>query len=227
MNRKATNRLRIALDELLPPVLRESFVFRFAVRRWLGSRYVIDFKEKAFAMSDAEFTGAYAALQGAYAKRSSDTTEAQMSWITEKVSPKQRVLEIGPGNGTLTRHLLSAGTDVCTLDLSPNADPLLRRFGSVGAAEKMPFSDKSFDVTIAAHVIEHVRSLTRTFLELQRVTRKTVLIVCPRQRFYRVTFDYHLHFFYSLAHLASFCPNGTATGNIVDNDLCLEWTLAD
>jgi hypothetical protein len=29
-----------------------------------------------------------------------------------------------------------------------------------------------------------------------RAPREKVLIVTPRQRFYRITFDYHLHFFY-------------------------------
>ena len=70
-------------------------------------------------------------------------------------------------------------------------------------------------------VLEHVRSLTLSFLELERVTRDRVLIVTPQQRFYRVSFDYHLHFFYSLDHLASHIHTATTEGQVIDGDLCL------
>ena len=95
----------------------------------------------------------------------------------------------------------------------------------IGLAERLPFQNKSFDTTIICMVLEHVRSLTVSFLELERVTRGRVLIVTPRQRFYRVTFDYHLHFFYSLQHLASHIHTGTTEGEVVDGDLCLCWRV--
>ena len=58
------------------------------------------------------------------------------------------------------------------------------------------------DVILLAHVIQHVPSSTKVFLELERVARRCVLIVAPEQRFFRWTFDYHLRFFDSVDHLA-------------------------
>jgi len=81
------------------------------------------------------------------------------------------------------------------------------------------------DVIVLAHVIEHVQSLTRAFLELERVARDRILIVTPKQRFFRWTFDYHLHFFYSVDHLASHVHRGKATGVEVDNDICMVWDV--
>jgi ubiquinone/menaquinone biosynthesis C-methylase UbiE len=174
-------------------------------------------------MSDQEFSAAYAALGGAYAERSSDTTEAQEDWIVANLGERPlNVLEIGPGNGSMTPRLRQGGHDVLVLDLYP-----LKGEGHyvTGTIENIPLPDKSVDVVVAAHVIEHARSLTSAFLELERVSRKHVLIVTPQQRYYRWTFDYHLHFFYSVDHLASHTHRGQARGCTVDGDLCLRWDV--
>jgi ubiquinone/menaquinone biosynthesis C-methylase UbiE len=174
-------------------------------------------------MSDEEFAAAYAALGGMYSRRPSDTTMLQVAWVLENVGREPvKLLEIGPGTGAMTRLLREAGHDVWVLDIHPveGKDRYLR-----GAIEDIPLPDKSVDVVVAAHVIEHARSLTKAFLELERVGRNRVLIVAPKQRFYRWTFDYHLHFFYSTDHLASHAHRGRADGREIDGDLCVRWEL--
>jgi SAM-dependent methyltransferase len=223
LNRRTTNAVRVFLDQWLPPVIRESPPFAWAVKRWLGPNAFPDFKYRAFRMSDSEFSAAYAALRGAYAERSSDTTEAQADWILANLGEGSvKVLEIGPGNGFMTRRLRRTGHDVWVLDIHP---PKGEDRYVTGTVEKIPLPDKSVDIIVAAHVIEHARSLTSAFLELERVTRDHVLIVTPQQRFYRWTFDYHLHFFYSVDHLASHTHRGQARGCTVDSDLCLRWDV--
>jgi 2-polyprenyl-3-methyl-5-hydroxy-6-metoxy-1,4-benzoquinol methylase len=222
MNRRTTNAIRSVLDTCLPPIVRESRPFGWLTRIWLGRNGAVDFKYTAFRMNDRQFIDAYKALSGAYTDRGPDTTAAQASWLLQNIPDNSRVLEIGPGGRTLTRQLRAAGHQVITLDLDEKwATP--GEVCIVGIAERLPLADKSVDVVVLSHVIEHVRSLTTTFVELARVTRGAVLIVTPRQRFYRVTFDYHLHFFYSLDHLASHIPCGHADGAILDGDLCLKW----
>lgn len=103
------------------------------------------------------------------------------------------LLEIGPGNMAFTDRLIKQAYSVTTLDLHcSNSNSSARSV--IGLAERLPFQAKSFDTTIICMVVEHVRSLTLSFLELARVTRERVLIITPQQRFYKVTFDYHLHF---------------------------------
>ena len=222
MQRVVTNLVRQALDDWLPPVLRESVPFGWLAKAWLGPQSIPDFKYRAFRMSDQEFSRSCGAVTGLYAQRASDTTEQQARWILDRVQAVTRagkILEVGPGAGRMTRLLRELGHEVVTLDLTPSGD----HGAVVGVLERMPFAAGSFDLVVAAHVIEHVRSLTKACLELARVSSRPVLLVTPRQRFYRYTFDYHLHFFYSLDHLASFLPDGTAEGKVLDRDFCLEW----
>jgi hypothetical protein len=224
MKRELTNFIRTLLDEGLPPIVRERRPFAWIGKLWLGNGYLPDFKRRAYAMTDREYVAAYEAVGGIYGTRGADTTPRQMQWILDQIEPGGTVLEIGPGNMELTARLRGNGHDVTTLQLHPGpaADA-----GStvVGMAEQIPLGDKSFDVTVISMVLEHVRRLTATFLELQRVTRGKVLIVTPKQRFYRITFDYHLHFFYSVEHLASHVPSGTTDGTVIDGDLCLAWRV--
>ena len=222
MKRELTNVIRALLDEGLPPIVRERFPFAWVGKLWLGKGYLPDFKRRAYSMSDDEYVAAYEAVGGVYGSRGADTTPRQMQWILEQIQPGARVLEIGPGNMELTSRLRDAGHDVTTLQLHPGPSPGDTRT-VIGMAEQIPLPDRSFDVTVISMVLEHVRRLTATFLELQRVTRGKVLIVTPKQRFYRITFDYHLHFFYSLEHLASHVPSGTTEGTVLDGDLCLAW----
>jgi hypothetical protein len=224
MKRELTNLIRVLLDEGLPPVVRERLPFAWIGKLWLGKGYLPDFKERAFGMSEREYVAAYEAVGGMYGSRGSDTTPRQMQWILDQVPAGARVLEIGPGNGELTDRLRQSGLQVTTVQLQDDA-PAGTGEVVVGMAEQLPLSDKSFDVTVISMVLEHVRRLTATFLELQRVTRGKVLIVTPKQRFYRITFDYHLHFFYSVEHLASHVPSGTTDGRVIDGDLCLAWTV--
>jgi hypothetical protein len=53
---------------------------------------------------------------------------------------------------------------------------------------------------VCSHTLEHIPDLWRAAAELRRVARRVVVVV-PRQRYYRYTFDYHLHFFPSAAPL--------------------------
>jgi ubiquinone/menaquinone biosynthesis C-methylase UbiE len=175
-------------------------------------------------MTDQEFVAANAAIAGAYAMRDSDTTPAQMDWILGNLGePGRKILEIGPGAGAMTTRLRSAGHEVWTLDIYPGSAAKQHLQGTV---ERIPLPDKSFDVIVLAHVIEHSRSLTRAFLEMERVARERVLMVTPRQRFFRWTFDYHLHFFYSGDHLASHAPSGQTSTGEIDGDICLTWDVS-
>lgn len=220
LSRRTTNTLRGFLDDWLPPVIRELPPFKAAVKWWLGPAAMPEFKYRAFRMTEEEFAASNRAVAGLHARRPSDTTQAQAKWVLEHIGRDRGVvLEIGPGHGELTRHLRGRGFNVVTLGL-------FEKSGEVeGSVERIPLPDKCVDVVILCHVIEHARSLTRAFCELARVSRHRVLIVTPKQRFYRWTFDYHLHFFYSVDHLASFVPRGLAHGTELDGDLCLLWQL--
>ncbi len=95
MKRATANMLRSVFDESLPPALRETMPFRWLTRIWLGRNCLVDFKQRAFFMSDRQFIDAYRALGGIYAERDSDTTKHQISWLLAQTDPNSVVLEIG------------------------------------------------------------------------------------------------------------------------------------
>jgi|GEM_PF-2018094 SAM-dependent methyltransferase len=225
LSRRAANTTRGLLDTWLPAAVREARPFAWAVSWWLGPKALVDFKYRAFRMSPQEFSAAYEVLGGRYSDRASDTTPLQADWILANIPPPPlKLLEIGPGKGAMTSRLRAAGHDVWAIDIHP---PQADHQYLQGTVDSIPLPDKSVDVVVLAHVIEHVPSLTKAFLELERVARRRVLMVTPRQRFFRWTFDYHLHFFYSLDHLASHAHRGKTTGAEVDGDLCLIWDVSE
>ena len=48
---------------------------------------------------------------------------------------------------------------------------------------------------MSTHTLEHVQHLGSALAELRRVAAKRLVVVVPRQRPYRVTFNPHIHFF--------------------------------
>ena len=61
--------------------------------------------------------------------------------------------------------------------------------------ERLPFADESFDTVVSTHTLEHVKNLPAAMHELRRVTRTRLILVTPKQRPYKYTFDLHLNFF--------------------------------
>jgi len=90
----------------------------------------------------------------------------------------QRVLDVGCGPGALTAELVGRlGADaVCAVDPSPPfaaavAERLPGVEVSVAAAERLPFPDGAFDVTLAQLVVHFMADPVAGLREMARVTR--------------------------------------------------------
>jgi SAM-dependent methyltransferase len=216
-DRRVTYAARRLLDDFLPPVVREwRPLNRWMARQFHGPAFDLDFKERAFAMSSRELAAAYAALHaGAARYRDTDTTPAQIAAIV--AACRGRVLEVGCGNGELAEHLRARhpvlAVDV-TLDLARETARRARCPVAVAELPALPFPDRAFDTVVCAHTLEHIPDLYAAAAALRRVADR-VIVVVPRQRYYRYTVDYHLHFFPSAAPLLHLF-GGTAT--LVDGD---------
>ena len=196
--------VRRLLDDFLPPVIRE---WR-PLNRWMattfhGPAFDLDFKERAFAMSPREFADAYAALDAGGARyRDTDTTPNQLAAICE--AARGRVLEVGSGNGVVAAALVEAGREVTALEVTLGSAMETERRArctvALAGLPALPFANHAFDTVVCAHTLEHVPDLYAAVRELRRVAHRVIVIV-PRQRYYRYTVDYHLHFFPSAAPL--------------------------
>lgn len=100
----------------------------------------------------------------------------------------QRVLDAGCGEGTLTCLLARHGADATGIDISaPNIaaaqqlcdDAGVQAHFLQGDAEHLPFADRTFDVVISSHVLEHLPDPLQGMREIYRVTRNLALIAMP------------------------------------------------
>ena len=78
-------------------------------------------------------------------------------------------------------------------------DALRQRMSDVrlveSKVEHLPFEDDEFDTVICTHVLEHILDIRAAVAELRRICRRRLVIVVPKEREYRFTFNPHLHFF--------------------------------
>jgi SAM-dependent methyltransferase len=83
-----------------------------------------------------------------------------------------RVLEVGCGQGHLTKRLAERGVDVVGVDANPNAaevsgsDRVLHMM-----AENLSFDDGEFDAVVSVHAIEHIPPLDEAAAEMSRVLK--------------------------------------------------------
>lgn len=95
--------------------------------------------------------------------------------LVRRSRPKE-ALEIGPGEGVVTENLRKDGIAVTTCDIAADVHPDV-----VASITKLPFPDKSFDVALAAEVLEHISydDVAQALAELRRVSRSRIIIGLP------------------------------------------------
>lgn len=88
----------------------------------------------------------------------------------------QKVLEVGPGNRSVTDALKKRGISVTTFDIAKDLDP-----DFVGSVTQMPFGQNLFDVVLAAEVLEHLphKDFPTALSEIFRVTKRFAIITLP------------------------------------------------
>jgi 16S rRNA (adenine1518-N6/adenine1519-N6)-dimethyltransferase len=105
-----------------------------------------------------------------------------------ELAPGERVVEIGPGLGVLTRRLLSAGASVLAVEIDPRlADFLRRELGGVEGFELIEADALDIHprelfpgqpIKVVANIPYHITSpLLHAFLEGDRPPELTVLLV--------------------------------------------------
>lgn len=97
--------------------------------------------------------------------------------IREIISHEPRqVLEVGVGNGFVSRYLREKGIQLTTVDIEENLRP-----DKVADVTILPFPDNSFDVVTAYEVLEHMsyEKSVKGLGELCRVSSRFVIISLP------------------------------------------------
>lgn len=124
-------------------------------------------------------------------RRFLDDLDAVLASVATQVE-SPRVLEVGCGEGEISRRLHARWEDVVALDLP---DPGLRESWSEvpgprfihADAERLPFEEGGYDVVVCVEVLEHLSDPAAGLSELARVARGGHLVLSvPREPLFRM-----------------------------------------
>lgn len=218
MNRETTNRLRFVLEDVLPPLVRDSGLFRGVAKLAWGEHIsrLAAFRERAPFLSAEEYETLYRDHPRVH--EGTDNSQACIARILADTVGRS-VCDVGCGTGVLLKTVRAArgagrytGVDFVVEDAAAidGVDYVAARI------ENLPFADGEFDTVICTHVIEHVLEYREAIAELRRVARRRLIIVVPREREYRYSFNPHFNFFpYTHSFLRAVHP-------VPDSHVCVD-----
>jgi SAM-dependent methyltransferase len=225
--RNITNKINWVLDNVVPPVLRDSRLFMglgFYALFGGKAKYFLEFKEKAPLLTREEYEEYYAILSDKHIKRETDLNKKCLQRILDAVVGES-VLDVGCGNGyllkkiALEKKIKAVGVDmVVPEELKSLENPSFIQQN----IEKLPFGSQSFDTVVCTHTIEHLLNPETAIREIRRVAREKIILVVPRQREYKYTFDLHVNFFPYVFSLRRIMRNSKAECFLMDNDIYYE-----
>ena len=165
MNRNATLILHFLMDKILPPLLRDS--------RW--------FMSPLFRLALGPKSHHYLEFKERLPHLSEQDIQGYYTLLGDR----------------LTRSLAKRGLQVTGADILPpsNTEDTTNPLFCKADVTQLQFQDHAFDTVICAHTLEHVFDIEKALSEVRRVCSKRLIVVVPRQREYRYTFDLHIHFF--------------------------------
>ena len=197
--RNITLIIHYILDQWLPPIIRDSRLCMYPFFRFLfgnRARAFMEFKDRVPSLDALETKKIYEQTASAHIQRQTDLNPACVHTIKQRILGSS-VLDIACGrgylSGRLSRRYRIVGADMYVGSQAVHTYPDVS-FVQVDITD-LPFEHQAFDTVVCAHTLEHVPDIHSAVQELKRVTKKRLLLVVPRQRPYRYTFDLHVHFF--------------------------------
>ena len=216
--------LRYIVDQLMPPILRDSRIFKVALKIIFknDSNTVWKFRQDFPTMTNEEVKEIYGKLSQHALKVSTDINSRCLRKINEEIAGKS-VLDAGCGTGKLAElksYAEYVGVDFVKHELWSSLQTESTSFHEM-SVENIAFADDSFDLVICAHVLEHVRNPINVLSEIRRLTKSEAIIILPRERSYRAGFNLHVNHFqyqWEVERLLNSVPNTNSAVELIDGD---------
>lgn len=210
MNRETTNKIRFFIEDILPPILRDSGLFRLFAKFAWGPHIddLADFRERSVFLTDDEYEALYKKHPRVH--NQTDNSKVCIQKIIENVEGTS-ICDVGCGTGYLLDLIRQKNTNlerVTGVDFAIDDASKLDGIEYVAAkVEKLPFNDNEFDTVVCTHVVEHILDYRAAIAELRRITAKKLIIVVPRERESKYSFNPHFNFFpYTHSFLRAMIP---------------------
>jgi SAM-dependent methyltransferase len=200
MKRENTNQIRFILEEILPPILRDSFIFKLIVSKiYRKDRTHEKLKSEILTISKKEYEKYYENMPQIH--NNSDLSEICIDEILKNIR-FNNIIDIGCGNGFLLQKIRDKNKNIKLTGTEIIINPeIKKRFKSnrikllKKSIENINQIKKKYDTVICSHVLEHVLDINLAYLNLKKICKKRLIIIVPRERPYEHTFNGHLHFF--------------------------------
>lgn len=199
MRRETSNFFRMVIEDILPPALRDTILFKRAASLVLGRHIGIfaDFRRRAPFLTAEEYERVYREYPRVH--QGTDNSNACVLRICSEVVGAS-VLDVGCGGGHLLQTIIASEDNAITRAVG--ADFIVPKSSSdcriqyvQTKIETLPFQDGEFDTVICTHVLEHILDVRKAIAELRRVTRRRLIIVVPSEREGIYSFNPHFNFF--------------------------------
>lgn len=204
LNRNITTKIHFIFDHILPPIIRDSKIFMYLIFLIIyggkNAKIFLNFKNKAPFMTKKEFNEIYKTknLNNTFINnRETDLNSCCIKEIINNIIGNS-VLEVGCGKAFLSNKISNLQYNITAVDIHIE-DSIIKKYSKIKFQkeniENLSFKDNKFDTVICTHTLEHTQDIYKSIAELKRVTKNRLIIVVPKQRPYKYTFDLHLHFF--------------------------------
>jgi len=200
MKRENTNKIRFVLEELLPPILRDSFIFKLIVKKlYRNDKTHQNLKYNILNLSKKKYKKYYENMPQIH--NNSDLSKKCIDEILRYIKPRS-IIDVGCGNGFLLKKIRDRNKSV---ELNGTEIVISKEIKEKLKTKKIKIFEKNienlngfkkkYDTVICSHVLEHVLDINLAYTNLKKICKKRVIIVVPRERPYEYTFNGHIHFF--------------------------------
>ena len=199
-SRDITGRMVSLFDSIVPPILRDQWWFMrlfFKIVCGKSADSYMNFKQIYHSCSEDDIKKMYEESRAIHSGRDTDLNQGCITEILNSAVGSS-ALDVACGKGLLSKLLAEKGLEVTACDflnvLSSSFTHNKITFVQSDICS-LNFEDKRFDTVVSAHTLEHIENIFAAISELRRVARKRLIIVVPKQRACKYTFDFHIHFF--------------------------------